>query len=281
MVDQPSTTAPPLDDWGSLFPEGTAGGTPSTPLPTGRLILPDESFARTVASRSRPALWLGDDAADAELWSRLHAEHPTSGLWPLILETAEHGGLPWETGELAPETVSDVDRFDAARVMAAIWAEWLEPAGSTDTSHLEPFDSTFPGLAPAGTSPRTAGEVADWYADLIASESARLGLVAAPRSADALAVIGWMGPVNHSEHTAPMAAVVRSWEDRFGARVVRIGFDTLDLSVAAPPTTIEHAEQVAAEHWTFCPDNIDQGPGTLRDYAEEILGKNSWSFWWD
>jgi Domain of unknown function (DUF4253) len=78
--------------------------------------------------------------------------------------------------------------------------------------------------------------------------------------------------------------VVRSWEDRFGVRVVRVGSDTLHLSVAAPPTTVEHALRVAAEHWAFCPDNVFQGPAdanTLTSYAEQIRGKNSWSFWWD
>jgi hypothetical protein len=46
------------------------------------------------------------------------------------------------------------------------------------------------------------------------------------RSADTLAVTGWIGPANHAQ-TAPLAAVVRSWEDRFGVRVTRVGFDTL------------------------------------------------------
>ncbi|MEJ3655644.1 DUF4253 domain-containing protein [Actinomycetes bacterium KLBMP 9759] len=63
-----------------------------------------------------------------------------------------------------------------------------------------------------------------------------------------------------------------------------LGFDTLYLSVAAPPTTTEHALRVAAEHFAFCPDNIQQGEcgaETLTGYAELIRGRNSWSFWWD
>jgi hypothetical protein len=75
--------------------------------------------------------------------------------------------------------------------------------------------------------------------------------------------------------------MLRGWEDRFGVRVVAMGFNTLDLSVAAPPVTSRHSLHVAAEHWAFCPDSIFQGPGTLVDYAAEIRGKTSWSFWWD
>ena len=56
--------------------------------------------------------------------------------------------------------------------------------------------------------------------------------------------------------------------------------------MAAPPVTSEHALQVAAEHYAFCPDNIGQrsadfSQNTLAAYAEQIRGKNSWGFWWD
>ncbi|MCP9955923.1 DUF4253 domain-containing protein [Actinomadura madurae] len=83
------------------------------------------------------------------------------------------------------------------------------------------------------------------------------------RGADALAAVGWQGALNHNEWTAPLAAVLRGWEDRFGARVIGLGFNTLELSVAAPPVTTRHAVHVAAEHWAFCPDILFQGPGTL------------------
>jgi hypothetical protein len=76
--------------------------------------------------------------------------------------------------------------------------------------------------------------------------------VAVDRGADALAVTGWRGPVNYFDQVSPLAAVVRSWEDRFGVRLLGIGFETLYLSVAAPPVTFEHAVHVAAEHWMFC-----------------------------
>ncbi|MFI6062136.1 DUF4253 domain-containing protein [Streptomyces sp. NPDC051286] len=40
---------------------------------------------------------------------------------------------------------------------------------------------------------------------------------------------------------------------------------------------------VAAEHVTFCPDNIaHNAPDTLRGYADRyVLGEKSWPSWWD
>ena len=75
----------------------------------------------------------------------------------------------------------------------------------------------------------------------------RLLLAPAARGAAVLAVAGWTGPINHTNQVAPLVTILRSWEDRFGVRLVGLGFDTLELSVAAPPTTPGHAVQVAAD----------------------------------
>jgi hypothetical protein len=65
--------------------------------------------------------------------------------------------------------------------------------------------------------------------------------------------------------------------------VVGVGFADLYLSIAAPPSTLQEALHVAAEHFAFCPDNVWQNshPYTLVAYAERLVGLNSWEFWWD
>lgn len=95
--------------------------------------------------------------------------------------------------------------------------------------------------------------------------------------------MGWDGPLNHDNDTAKFSAVVRSWEQRFGARVVAVGPATLHLSVAAPPTATEDALLVAAEHFAFCPDNVWQNshPHALTAYAERLIDTHCWEFWWD
>jgi hypothetical protein len=66
--------------------------------------------------------------------------------------------------------------------------------------------------------------------------------------------------------------------------VVHLEFDVLQLSVAAPPTTLDEALLIAAEHFAFCPDNIWQGyedARSIQEYAEKLVGQESWIFWWD
>ncbi|CAM5351347.1 DUF4253 domain-containing protein [Streptomyces avidinii] len=54
------------------------------------------------------------------------------------------------------------------------------------------------------------------------------------------------------------------------------------MSVAAPPRTVVRRLPVAAEHFAFCPDNIWQGFGSIRTYADEaVTGSGHWGFWWD
>jgi hypothetical protein len=260
------------------------------PLPQGRIVISDEGEGDT------PAIWMTDAPAPAELWNRLLAVHPRTGLYPLLLDAldgddGEDGEFrPWASGELLPEEMSSPDDYDAATLLAHWWTEYSTPDEDDDLTpeqRLEvtaPYGDTWPGLAPAvGTDTGLAEKAAAEFADHLASVRPwlRLGLVPAASGADALTAAGWTGPANYESDTAQFSAVLRDWERRFGARVVSAGFATLALSVPVPPDTPEAALRIAAEHFAFCPDNIWQGAGSLTAYAEEILGAHSWNFWWD
>jgi hypothetical protein len=262
---------------GRLFDDGGNGRTLSVELPAGAVVWPDPTYARFQARR-RPAFWLSQAPVTGSLWARLRAEHPNSGLWPVLLEDSVQ---PWSVGQIAPDAAAEIDNYNAAAFMSEVWADWVGRAAVEQIEILDPFGAECPGPAEPGEPRADPDAVADRYAAMLAEQGTPVGLAAVARGADALAVMGWQGALHHNEWNVPLAAVVRSWEDRFAARLVGMGFNTLDISVAAPPVTSRHALQVAAEHWTFCPDAIIQGAGTLIDYAEQIRGKYIWSFWWD
>ncbi|TDC62692.1 DUF4253 domain-containing protein [Actinomadura sp. GC306] len=260
----------------NLVKGGAGARTLAVSLPAGRIVDTDDG---------PPGLWMTDEAVAPGLWAAVHAEHPRSGLWPVLLDALDDpsgdGGefRPWDSGELTLEGVTSPDRHDPAVVLADWWHDYAQ---SDDTT--APF-LDWPGLAPARPFADDAGAIACEYATrlLRRSPAMRLGLIAADRSADALAAAGWTGPLNYTNDTGEIASVLRSWEGRFGVRVVGAGFADLYLSVAAPPATLEEAIHLAAEHFAFCPDNIWQNshPHTLLGYAENLVGCTSWSFWWD
>ncbi|MFD8013304.1 DUF4253 domain-containing protein [Streptomyces sp. NPDC058955] len=271
-----------------------AGRSLGLDLPPGDLTGPSDD----------PSFWSGHAPAGPGGWAALRPAARTAGLLSVLLA----GDDDLEEWHLMPEATSDPADHDADEVLAELWEEYLaseipeearDPAMTAAVAELfgeqpayeeivAPYAAGWPGLAPARplrTDPDRAAAAAaaaltepgSWM------EEARPALVPARRSADIPAVIGWSGPLNHEDDVARLCAVLRSWEDRFGARVVALAPATLVVSVAAPPRTVEEAEALAAEHFAFCPDNITQGDhDTLRAYAREaLLNAPVWVFWWD
>ncbi|MBO1419112.1 DUF4253 domain-containing protein [Streptomyces sp. FH025] len=252
---------------------------PPVALPPGRPVVGEEGEGE------RPLLWISDGPAPAGLWEQLHRAHPQSGLWPLLLSPLHDGDdfRPWLSGELYPDDASDPADHDPAALLRA----WWEPEGPEDEDEsaktLAPYGAAWPGLAPAAAVPEGAADAqARELAGAVQSFlNVRLGLVPAAGGAQALVACGWSGPLNHESDTAKIAAVLTSWERRFGAQVVEVGFATLQLSVPTPPATLAEALPLAAEHVAFCPDQVYQGAGTLTAYAERLVGSHHWYFWWD
>ncbi|WAU79015.1 DUF4253 domain-containing protein [Streptomyces sp. Qhu-G9] len=251
--------------------------------PTGRslgLDLPPGALLDTTVEGpwDEPLLWRADARAAPGDWLRLTSARRTAGLCPVLVGGSTAGESHPDKWGLDPDLASYPGDHDADEVLAELWEEFA----------AEAEDADWPGLAsagePAADPDARAAEVTDALLGGTGRlEEARLALVPARRSADIPAALGWCGPVGLTSDVARLCAVLRSWEDRFGIRVVALTFDQLVVSVAAPPRTPAEAEAVAAEHYAFCPDTVaESGHASLRAYAErEVLGAPSWSFRWN
>jgi hypothetical protein len=156
---------------------------------------------------------------------------------------------------------------------------WFDEDEAAVTDLLAPYSGDFPGLSAPSGSQISAVERADAVASL--TGQLRLGLVAASRPADVPAVIGWEGAESDGFSPAALSCVLRSWEDRFGARLVRLGSGTIELLVERPVYSREAALAVAAEHFAFCSENFYGGGDSIASYADDLPGAAIWSFWWD
>ncbi|MQY13345.1 hypothetical protein SRB5_34910 [Streptomyces sp. RB5] len=257
-------------------------------LPEGRLLGPSEQMQRFGASPV-PVMWISSRSLpDAGLWwQRLHAMRRDTGLHPVLLLYADDSLQPREPMAIDPVQYLR-EEWQRDRNQRAEWASGGEEVPVPDGVEPWPDDpgppfDEWPGPAPASASgedpDRIAGEVAEALAE---GELARyVALVPAERSADIPEAIGWLGMTNHTG-SRQLSAVLRSWEDRFGARVVGMAPAHLYVSVAAPPTSLEQAQLLALEHYLLCPDTIDQNPRfTHAGYAEWLIDNPGWSFWWD
>jgi hypothetical protein len=272
------------------------------PLPAGQRIygmgmgqpsLYDEPAYDPARSEAAVAWVTSAPMADAgDAWLALSDAHLETGLVPLLLSGAgnvdEVSGAAF--GFYGPEDVGLIATMDPRSVLAGQWdldeaeydgEEYLDP----DLAQARaPFGAGFPGLAP---SQQARLPMAALRAAVIAEQPAFLGLVAASRPADVPAAVGWSvfgsdRPGGPEARSLEIAAVLRSWETRFGARPLRIGDDSiLRVLVERPPGTLEAAIAVAAEHFAFADDFGWYSGQSIRGLAAELAGQPVWHFWWD
>lgn len=215
---------------------------------------------------------------------------PGTDLVPLLLAFLDggHEGRPWDNGELGLRCdLAVIDRLDAATVIAQGWADSVPTAEDLEdpewAAMVAPFGEAFPGLAHGQDQTLAEAELARALGWL---SPARIGLVPASRPADVLALVGYDGTVNRYGTPELLSAALRSWEDRFGAVLVEVGFAHIRLLARRPPRTQADAQAVAAELWSFCDEfwPIDKPDTAVRDVgsiAKHILDIPIWSLWLD
>ncbi len=265
-------------------------------LPPGRLI-------KGWHGSDHPVAWVTADPVphSGQVWAALAELHPQTGLVPIQLDGLL-GGLrhdrlpddalrPWDSGEfIPPEDPRGADSVDVAALLENLWrgSVWADVDDPEDMEQWAPFSLDWPGLALPERTPLTPDERQHALEVVLpgirrahgATPEARIGLVAADRPADVLAVIGWETLYPRGESLLPLTAVLRSWEDRFGAQLVDVGFAELRLLVERPPRTLEAAQRIAAEQVLLADDCID-GARDIPDIAARLLNGPIWTFWWD
>ncbi|NNG20033.1 DUF4253 domain-containing protein [Naumannella sp. ID2617S] len=254
------------NDWIRLELRAAEPGDPEARmvgLPAGRLIRVNGADGQPV-----PLGWLSDRADDfTEEWYAVADRFPSSGIWPVKLGGATALEPGWLSGGVgSPRPVTEDAEALLARTYAA--AEGLPD--------LEPWRTEWKGLAQAEAARDDRAEVRP-----LAGSHALL-LVPVTRPADVPAALGWTGAEAYEYLGASVSAVLRSWEDRFGAVLVGLGADRLRLSVARPPRFEEQALRLAGEHYGLAPDVIDQtDDGDLEAYADHLIDRRDWDFWWN
>ncbi len=100
---------------------------------------------------------------------------------------------------------------------------------------------------------------------------------------DPTAVPAYMQFGNWNECPPPAfhVAALRAWRDRYGAELVGLSADVVNLRVSRRPATREEALELARAQYFYCNDIIDQGMGSYRALAAGLMASDWWFFWWD
>ncbi len=100
--------------------------------------------------------------------------------------------------------------------------------------------------------------------------------------------LGWEVPAylnfgGWNECPEPSAHVVmmKHWFEEYGADLVGMNGDTVEMYANRPPGTRPEALKLAEEHYLYCDDVVIQGTQTVENLAGGLLGTSIWFFWWD
>ncbi|MFF0432395.1 DUF4253 domain-containing protein [Streptomyces sp. NPDC004327] len=203
------------------------------------------------------------DGVDAfRLWSDLRRLHEHTGWWPVLAgEPDELASVliglcpdfaPGTTTPSNPDLLSEEVTADAVHALAA---------------HVE-----------AELDLTQAGGI---HVSALGQDRTTLCLVQAPAGHDVPALLNWLGACNYDLNGADHQAVLRHFHTHYGADLVTLEPDIIELLVHRRPATPESLATATLEHLAYCPDIVSQGVGSLEALAAGQLRAGSWYFWWD
>jgi hypothetical protein len=201
-----------------------------------------------------------DGEAGLDLWTRVRAVHPATGIWPVLV-----------TANTVEATAVDFGE-DPAPVAALDAEAWFADRGADS-------DEQFPRGEPAPFEPPDPAQWAFRVATM-PDEPDRMWFVPSPGGWAVPGQLGWSGAVNADVMGDVHTAVLRRWAERWDADLVVLGFDTLTLRVMRPPASPASAFEVAHEMALYCEDLVHQGVQTL-DALVPMAASPAWWFWWD
>jgi hypothetical protein len=94
------------------------------------------------------------------------------------------------------------------------------------------------------------------------------------------AYLGW-GGWNSNPPAEVHVAMLRKWKRQYGAELVAISGDVMNLRVQRRPQSRDDAMKLAQDMYYYCSDIVDQGTGDLESLAASLLVSDCWYFWWD
>lgn len=216
-----------------------------------------------------------DPARAVLTWQALCAAHDRTGLWPFLADPPAKHPRPEVWEHLLNDARTDERPPHDPDLFAALLAKTIGPDDDRDDEDRDELREALRckqlvlHTRPANRTP--------W-----AQKTRQIGLCPADVGGwEIPELIGWEGALNYAVFGAEHAAVLKTWHDRYGAELMALTFDTIELRVPNPPTDPREVASVALEQVAYCPDAVFQGAESITALAEQQVYSDTWSFWWD
>jgi hypothetical protein len=172
-----------------------------------------------------------------------------------------------------PENLFKMRRDERAEALAAL--RKVKPAYPSEDEHEPPL-----GEWPTMEFPSMGLSIAHDLMTRKPFPNVYIVLVPTDDSATIPAHLHW-GSWNECPAPEYHVAALRHWRSAYGAELVGLGRDTIDLKVARKPATRDEALELARVQYAYCNDIIDQGTRSYSVLAAGLMADDWWFFWWD
>jgi Domain of unknown function (DUF4253) len=212
-------------------------------------------------------------AAAIKVWRQLRSMVDETGHWPVILGP-EDDNDGYERLLEPFEDAAELFGATANRIGAVDVVTWFAEARQKNASR------ELHGPWPDRITPtHEVSTIRDWRTKA-PHPTLHIALPPVRHSwlvAGAFRYGGWNDCPFPWEHVA----VHHHWFDRYGAEVLGLNYEMIELEVTRPPRDRETALRAAEEYFDYCQDIVLVGNLTIEVQAMLLMESSIWRFWWD
>lgn len=220
-------------------------------------------------------LFEGEADSAVKKWRETVEALNGTGFWPVFTGDPEQFEQLAEGLEATAEMSGVSETLSMAEELSG--QEWL--GSQYSDPELDLPEDTSPQAWPSESTPMMQPHA---LFDYRGKPHREIGLAIVPadqpwQTPAALGYGGWNDCPNPEVHVA----VLKYWQQIYGAVPIAITADTVDLWVERPLTSKDEAYAVAREQYRYCYDIVHQGTETVEALAAGLIGSAVWFFWWD
>ncbi len=175
------------------------------------------------------------------------------------------------------------DKFDIRAFRVQEHADLVAKLKESGT--YKPTDGDYEELTPeAGEWPETPEVILPTVnIDIlkgVALPKVYIALIPISRNDEIPAYFSW-GNWNSNPPAEVHVAMLRKWNREYGAELIGMTGDVLNMKVKRRPTSKDEALALALEQFRYCEDLVLQGTQTVEALAGAVMVSDYWYFWWD
>ena len=177
-----------------------------------------------------------------------------------------------------PKTAAEIIvAADGVNVPAALRQFWQDEYGDDEEADAMPAEGSWP----SSTSNAQPGfTIASDVLTGKAFPRVHILLIPTPHSYEVPAYLRW-GNWNACPSPEIHVAALRYWHHRYGAELIGLNGDTINMRASRRPSTKAEALNLARDQFYYCADIVYQGTETLAPLAAGLMDSDWWFFWWD